>query len=789
MKTVLRSFLSVLRRFKTAALLNILGLSVAYVAFMMIMMQINYDRTFDCNMQSASHIFRMDLMYEDGSQAVINRPFARAFTASSPHIKAGTIMSGWALERFFNVERDGQKINYKEGMQETAPEILNVFHFDMIEGNEQSLQEPNSVILPESLAKKLFGPEPAMGKLFVFNDSKEAPKQVKGIYRDFPQNSSLKNVIYFSMDPKKDYDEWGNSSYLFYVRLDSPENKEMVIDNFKKNFDTKNTSVVHYNWEEDDIRLTALPELHFLKNVDFDPIPKASRQTLKVLFAIAFIILAIAGINFTNFSTALTPLRIKSINTQKVLGSSDSTLRGSLLVEAVCISVFAYLVSLFLLYWATETPIASLLDAEISFKAQAGIICLTGLLSVGLGLLAGFYPASYITSFPPALILKGSFGLSPKGRQMRSVLVSIQFIASFALIIGALFMYLQNYFMQHSPLGYEKDELIAVTLNNTINKNREAFTNQMKSFSGIEDVTYSQFLLASGDQYMGWGREYNDKIISFQCIPVSSTFLKVMGIEVTEGRDFRPEDDLKETGTYIFNEKARSMYDIKLNEKIYDSEIVGFVPDIKFASFRQEVSPMAFYLWGKKQWWNDEDYVMYGEAYVKVKAGSDMRAAMEHVKTSLSQFDSEYPFSVRFYDEVIQRTYEKELKISTLISLFSLVAIFISIVGVFGLVVFESEYKRKEIAVRKILGSTTGQILYMFNKSYLWILIICFVLAAPLAWYGVSRWLENFAYRTPMYWWVLPIAFLLVGLITAITVTYQNWHVANENPVNNIKSE
>ena len=215
-------------------------------------------------------------------------------------------------------------------------------------------------------------------------------------------------------------------------------------------------------------------------------------------------------------------------------------------------------------------------------------------------------------------------------------------------------------------------------------------------------------------------------------------------------------------------------------------EIIGFIPDIKFASFRQEVTPMAFYLWGKYQWGQEGNY--YNTAYVKFKAGSDLRSGMEHVRESLEKFDSEYPFVVRFYDEGLQHTYEKELKIGSLITLFSLVAIFISIVGVFGLVVFESEYKRKEIAVRKVLGSTTGEILYMFNVSYFWILLICFVFGAPVAWYGVHRWLENF-YRTPMYWWVLPLAFLAVGVITFMTVTYQNWHVANENPVKNIKSE
>ena len=620
MKTILRNFFSVLRRFKTASILNVLGLSIAFVAFMLIMMQVNYDYTFDRSLRDADAIFRLDVVQgTEGSQAIINRPFARAFVESSPHIKEGCLLSGWVGNRFFYVEQGGQRTSYKEDAWGATPGVLSVFHFDMLEGNERSLDEPNSVVLPESMAKKIFGDEPAIGKQLISANAAEDAKIVKGIYKDFPRNSALKNIIYMAMDPKENYNNWGNWNYLVFVRLDDPANKENVLDNFKKNFNAKEVFGDDFKWGEGDdnldLRLTSMPDLHFLNNVDFDSMPKASRQTLLVLFSIAFVIILIAGINFTNFSTALTPMRIKSINTQKVLGSSDSMLRGSLLVEAVCVSLFAYLLSLLFLYLAQKTPIASLVDADMSFGAQPAIIAGTAVIAAIVGVLAGLYPSYYITSFPPALVLKGSFGLSLSGRRMRSMLVGIQFVASFVLIIGSLFMYLQNHYMQNAPLGYDKEEMIIVHLNNNINKDRDAFTNQLKSFSGVEDVTYSQFLLSSGDQYMGWGRNYNSENISFQCLPVSSSFLKVMGIEVKEGRDFRPEDELKETGCYIFNEKAKAQFEMKLNEKIDGDEIIGFIPDIKFASFRQEVTPMAFYLWGKYQWGKEGNY--YNIAYVK----------------------------------------------------------------------------------------------------------------------------------------------------------------------------
>lgn len=790
MKTILRNFLCVLRRFKTATILNVFGLSIAFTAYMIIMMQLNYDYTFDSCQPNADAIYRLDWNNEGELGSVISRPFARAFTGSSPHVKAGMIMSSWNSNMFYSVEKGGDRQNFQDPIVYVSPEVTRVFHFDMVEGDETALDQPETVIIPESMARRLFGNESAIGKRLMNVESGNTLSTINGVFKDFPLNSSIQNIIYQQISPKENYNAWGNQNYHFFFRLDNPSNVEDVKANFKKNFDATSQFGKDFDWEKSgiDIKLTPLPELHFLTNVSYDSMPKASRQTTRVLFAIAFIILLIAGINFTNFSTALTPMRIKSINTQKVLGSPGSALRMSLLGEAVIVSMVAYLISLGLLFLANKTFIVSLVDANMAFSAQSGIILATALIAFVLGMLAGFYPAYYITSFPPALVLKGSFGLSPKGRVLRSTLIGIQFVASFILIIGSLFMFLQNRYMMNTPLGYDKDELIIAELNYNINKDLNVLANEVKTFSGIQDVTYAEQILSSHDYYMGWGRKYKDKDIQFQCIPVSPSFLRVMGIEVTDGRNFREEDDLKDKGCYIFNEKARDAYGIELGEKINGDEIIGFMPNVKFASFRNEVSPMAFYLWGKYIW-GRENSKYYSAAYIKVKSGSDLRAAMKHVKASLSKIDPVYPFKVSFYDEILQQTYERELKIGNLITLFSVIAIFISIVGVFGLVVFESEYRRREVAVRKVLGSTTSEILLMFNKSYLYILIICFVLAAPVAFYAVYRWLENFAYRTPIYWWVFVVAFIIISAITFITVTYQNWQVANSNPVNSIKSE
>lgn len=781
MRTLIKNFTSVLRRFKIATILNVLGLSIAFAAFMIILMQLDYDWSFDKSHRNADCIYRVERTFGDGITIPTNRPLADLFFQSSPHIKAGALVSPWQKEIYFSIDKNGERISYLEPMVRVYPEYTDVFEFEMIEGTANALSQPEQVLIPQSMAKKLFGNESAINRQLHANETNYT---IGGVYKDFPSNTIVRNSIYFPIPKEENAHEWNNNNYELYIKVDAPENSEYLVENFKKNFDTS-TLGDDYAWISSvGLRLTPLSKIHFTTDATYDTTPKASKNTLAVLFAIAIIIIAIAAINFTNFTMALTPARIKSINTRKILGAEETVLRLSLLTEAVSISFVSYLLSLIWIYILSFTSVTVLMDADLSLNAHTPLLGITVLVAICTGILAGLYPSFYTTSFPPALVLKGSFGLSPKGRKLRNALICVQFITSFALIIVALFMYLQNRYMMNAPLGYEKEELIVMDLNSTIQKSRDAFTNQLKTFSGIEDVTYAETLLSSSDQYMSWMRKYKNKEIGFQCLPVDVSFLKVMGIDILEGRDFREEDKNTINGVYIFNEKARGQYELEIGERVENGEIIGFIPDIKFASFRSEIAPMAFYIWGTDNWGMSPLY-----AYIKVKAGANLKECMIHIKETAQSFDPAYPLNIRFFDEVLNQLYEKEQKTTSLITLFSILAIFISIVGVFGLVVFDSEYRRKEIGVRKVLGSSVLQIIIMFNKTYLHILCLCFILAVPIAYHVVVRWLDNFAYKTPMYWWVFIIAFVMVSMITVITVTFQNYWVANENPVKSLKTE
>jgi len=786
MNPIIRNLISVVRRFKLAASLNILGLSVAFAAFMVIMIQLDDDYNFDKCHQDYDKIFRLEFSMNYAGNLMqaprVIRPLAAQFVESSPHIVAGAVTHPSMRKYFFHAENAGSRNFFEEYSLAVTPEYFDVFTFNFVEGSKEVLKIPGNVIIPLSLSRKLFGKESAIGRQMFFETGS---RTVGAVYRDLPANTIVTNCIYQSIPENENSHSWAAT----YVRVNHPSNTSQIIDNFKRNFDAQayNVPMIFTGEEANaDLRLTALTDIHFTTDLMMDNTPKASKQTLMILFSIAIVIIVIAGINFTNFSTALAPMRIKNINTMRVLGVRRNKIRLQIVSEAVFFGLLSYFVALLLVALFNSTPLARLVEAGLSLAAHPLIFGGMALVAVFTGFLAGMYPARYMTSFAPALVLKGNFALSPKGRQLRHTLIGFQFAAAFVLIVGASFMYLQNRFMQNSYLGYDRDNIIVVETER-IDKSRDAFTHQIKAYSGVDDVTFGAELLPSNDVNLSWTNRYRGEDIMFQVFPVHHTFLDLMGITVTEGRGFRQEDENTDYGVWIFNESARKQFNLELNTTLESGgstgEIIGFIPDIKYASFRMAVEPMAFFIF-PAQWNRPMSY-----AYIKLRAGTNLRAALSHVHTTLADFDAGYPYDVRFFDEMVQRQYEKETSLGSLISLFSILAIFISIVGVFGLVVFDSECRRKEIGIRKVLGASTMGIIIMFNKSYFRILVVCFVIAAPLAWYAVTRWLENFAYKTTMYWWVYLLAFVAVAVITVCTVTFQNWRVANDDPVKAIKSE
>ena len=568
-----------------------------------------------------------------------------------------------------------------------------------------------------------------------------------------------------------------------HVTLDDPLNKEEVLDHFKKTFDFAKSQMG--SAQEIALRLTPLNEVYYTHDTTFDFNPKGHRETNYVLLGIAFLILFIAGINFTNLTTSLIPLRLKTINTHRVLGCSIYKLRAISLIESIVICLISYILALFIVNDLSYTPIANWVDADIRLSQYKGLILLTALIAILTGCLAGLYPAIRSTSYAPALVLKGSFGLSPKGKKVRVALIGFQYTVSIALIIVTLFMGLQNHFMTSSEqLGFNKDQVAIVNLTPEIYaKHKPQYIQKLKDYPGIEDVAFSVYELSKEDDMIDLEyARHEDKDVFFKVFYASENFLSVMDIQVEEGRDFTREDLNKAQSDYIINPAAERDFHLHPGDRFNDRTVLGVSKDFRFNSCRIASSPFVFAL-------NNDIPNPKLVSYIRFNSKTNLQEAVAHVRETLKEIDPTFPFEISFYNTILNNLYQKEQTLGKLISLFGIMAILISIVGVFGLVLFETQYRRKEIGIRKINGATTGQILLMFNKTYIRIVSVCFIISIPIAWMGTQQWLENFAYKTPLHLWVFIVAFLIILSVTIGTVTFRNWQAANENPVNSVKSE
>lgn len=795
MKLMIRNLLYLFKRFKTAVVLNLFGLTIAFAAFLLIVMQVDYEMNYDAMHSKSGRTFRLEANHGEFEHNAIHcLMFSDAFVNSSAHITDYSyrypFYGGERYCQIDEVDDQGEAKVFKENFQLCLPNISDVFDFHMKEGSVECLSIPGSVLIPESVAKRLFDKQSAIGKRIRMSGSSgwqpvsTTILTIGGVYKDFPGNTTVQNRIYVPMDQldllKSSWQMYANE---IYVTLDDPLNKEEVLDHFNKTFDFAKSQMG--SAQEIALRLTPLKEVYYTHDTTFDFNPKGHRETNYVLLGIAFLILFIAGINFTNLTTSLIPLRLKTINTHRVLGCSIYKLRAISLIESIVICLISYILALFIVNDLSYTPIANWVDADIRLSQYKGLILLTALIAILTGCLAGLYPAIRSSSYAPALVLKGSFGLSPKGKKLRVALIGFQYTVSIALIIVTLFMGLQNHFMTSSEqLGFNKDQVAIVNLTPEIYaKHKPQYIQKLKDYPGIEDVAFSVYELSKEDDMIDLEyARHEDKDVFFKVFYASENFLSVMDIQVEEGRDFTREDLNKAQSDYIINPAAERDFHLHPGDRFNDRTVLGVSKDFRFNSCRIASSPFVFAL-------NNDIPNPKLVSYIRFNSKTNLQEAVAHVRETLKEIDPTFPFEISFYNTILNNLYQKEQTLGKLISLFGIMAILISIVGVFGLVLFETQYRRKEIGIRKINGATTGQILLMFNKTYIRIVSVCFIISIPIAWMGTQQWLENFAYKTPLHLWVFIVAFLIILSVTIGTVTFRNWQAANENPVNSVKSE
>ena len=800
MKIALRNFLTTLRRYKASSLLNIIGLTLAFTACYIILVQVRWEMTYNRTLRDSERIYLIETTdwYEPGAwQSWINRPLSERLISSTSAIEAGGCSwSGFGPTVVLreNASKMGyDRFNTYSGFISLS--LLDVFDFQPVAGDVHDLKRAQSVIISRSTAEQLGVGIGDMIWCDTEQPSAENAYEVVAVFEDFPQNSLLADCKMAVDLGDRSLDEPSEWSYNYFVRLQPGTDPGAVADGWEKFFIEMNPGEANEEGHLDTapVRLSCIRDLYFESDSRV-PCAQGSLVTTYTLLGIALLVIALAFINFVNFFFALVPVRIRTVNTFKVFGAPNSSLRFGFVFEAVGLVVIALLLAWYLSFAIQSTELASYISAPLNLAQNLPVIGILLAVAVVMALVASLYPAWYITSFPPAMVVKGSFSGTAGGRRLRTLLLGFQFTISMGLIIATGFILLQHNFMLRQEMGFDRRNMMAVQLSEKAALGYDALRNRLLADPRVVDVTGAEGRLVSANR-MSWGRRYKDEPIILQAYIVRWNFLKMMGITITDGRDFLESDEHKETGMLICNEAARNEYKLELGDEIGgfcgNDPLVGVCADFHFRPMQYNVVPFVFYVIPEEM-----SHKNGGRAsqllYLRYRPEADVEGVVDYLRQCIAETDPHLTpgeIQIRTFEEELGQEYAKERRLATVVGLFTLLSVVIALMGVFGIVLFETQHRRREVAVRKVMGATTGEILRLFNRHYIRLVVVSFVIAAPLSLWIVHRWLASFAYRTPIHWWVFAAAFAAVLLVTIGTVTFCSWRTADENPADSVKSE
>ena len=810
MKIAFRNFLTTLRRYKISSLLNVIGLTLAFTAFYVIMTQVWWELGYNRSLHEADRIYLVENedWYEPGKwSSWLNRPVPERVIASTAGVEVGGCMwGGFGSGTCWTSNEPSFGYNkFSASCGSVSLPFLDVFAFRSVEGDVHDLGKPKSVIVSREAAERM---RVGVGSLIWVDTDEPQPDgamEVVAVFEDFPDNSLLGECeVVKNLGETNLYttSEWSFNYFVKFRPGADPDEfaRQWTNVNQEMQREAAEKRVAAGDAADDDesgiygVRLSPVSELYFESDSQA-PCRQGSVVTTYTLLGIAVLVIVLAFINFVNFFFALVPVRIRTVNTFKVFGAPASSLRFNFVFEAFGLVLIALLAAWYVSFALQGTEFASYISASLALSQNLEVVGLVAVVAFVMALAASLYPAWYITSFAPALVVKGSFGGTRSGRRLRTLLLGVQFFISIGLIIATSFIRLQHDYMMHYDMGFDKENLLAVRLSERGASSYDALRQKLLSDPQVKDVTGATSRLVSVGR-MGWGREFKGRQVAFQSYVVQPDFLRVMGIPITDGRDFLESDFDKELGTMIFNEAARREFEMQVGDRINgfvspDEQIVGFCADFNFKPLQYGVSPFCFYLLPKKiqqeNYWHLPHVV-----YVRMTPGADIAAVTAHIRRCIAEVDPRTEpgdIVVRVFDEELGLEYDNERKLTAIVGLFALLAVVIALMGVFGLVLFETQHRSREIAVRRVMGASRGEILAMFNRRYVMLVAVCFVLAVPVSIWAVRHWLAGFAYAVPLYWWVFALALAGVLAVTALTVTVRSWRAVNENPAESVKSE
>lgn len=787
---------------KSFSIINIGGLAIGLSAVILIVIWIQNELSYDRFNKHAENTYRVtrEFLNADGSTnihlATIALPYAPLIKENFPEVEKVT--------RFL---KDDNLIRYNE-IKFTEHNIIwsdenffNVFSFKFIKGSSQTaLVNPNTVVITKDMAKKYFGRDDVLNRT-IFYGEKRVPLKVTGVIENIPDNShfhfdlAISFITIRQFIPKEDFvSDWGGNNYFTYVLLKPNADPAAIEAAFPKFLDKVMPAYGGVpGGKNNKLHLQKLTDIHLHSNLQAEAEPTGSIKYVYIFGCIAFFILLIACINYINLTTALASKRLKEVGVRKVIGAMRKQLFYQFFIESLLIILIA--LSLAVMAVFLFLPVFQRFNHTVYTFTRQQFFMLCGYIFVLLMLtafLAGGYPSLYISAFKPIAILKNKFRINSTKISLRKTLVVFQFTISIFLITAVLIISRQVHYMQNADIGFNKNWIITLPSNDSIRRNFETIKNTLLRNTNIESATFSS-RIPSGEllDEQGCSLETNRGMqqIDFRLANITTDFdyMKTFRMQMVAGRDFSKDFPTDSISSFIVNEAAVRAAGWKSNETAINKQIeyggnkgriVGVVKDFNFESLDKPIIPIVFYI-------NPQ-----GRRTFSVRlTGKNLTATIDYIKSVWQQFSPDADFSYTFLDNRLRDLYKAERTLNSIYILFAGIAIFIACLGLFGLATFTAEQRTKEIGIRKVFGASVGSIMLFISKDLLKPVMIATVIALPVGYFIMKKWLQNFAYHTALHWWLFAIAALITFVIALLTVLSKALKAARANPVKSLKTE
>jgi putative ABC transport system permease protein len=804
-KNYLKIALRQLRKQKMYAVIKIGGFALSIAACLLIGLYIKDELNYDKSYPDTDRIYRvLNSVPADGK---INRgtsfpaPFAAALKSNFPEVeKTARIMASALFDGAGSNElrrADKTENTHEEGFAYTDQGLLDILKLPMVYGDRKhALDEPFTMVITKKKADKYFSGQNPVGKLMYLNNNTKKPYKIGGVIQDFPSTSHLQYDFFLTMKDKElwpgEQTTWATYNYDTYVLLRKGTNPDqfqkkatkVMINQYiipgllKVGFKAATTMLAHAT-----IDMQPVADIH-LKSYDMHG--NGDIRFIWLFGAVACFILVIACINFINLSTAKSASRAKEVGVKKVVGSTRISLIKQFLVESMLFSFLSFAIGM-VLAWGLLPHFNAVAAKSLIIPWSAPWLLPIILASAAvIGIMAGIYPAFFLSSFKPVSVLKGSISNGGKNSLLRNGLVIFQFTTSIILIISTIIIYNQMQFILNKKLGYDKSQLVMIEGANILGNDVKSFKNELLKLSSVKSAAISDYLPIEGTKrndntFNVEGKEKVESGVGAQSWVVDNDYLKTMGIKLVEGRNFDPAITTDSTAV-IINETFAKKLNFKnpIGKRITNGAaytIVGVVKDFNFESLRDPIGSLVLH-WG----------ISPSIVSVKVNAGN-MHNTMNEISAIWRNFSPSEPIRYTFLDDRFASMYADVQRMGRIFTSFAILAIIIACLGLFALAAFMAEQRSKEIGIRKVLGASVQSITKLLSLDFVKLVIIAIVIASPIAWWAMTKWLEDFTYRITIGWYVFALAGVVAIMIALFTVSFQSIKAAVANPIKSLKAE